>query len=153
MDRENLEDPDFGRLTWNSKLLLWKGHASTADGTPFVVYIATASHLTHLPPFRDETWDRTITPHSREAFARVRTSESAVRDYVIQAYLPKYPRWNEGDRIDATTFSARLTLETVTLFPDGCAEVFYQDGGMFGGHALIAHLDSKGVPTDTELFG
>jgi hypothetical protein len=42
----------------------------------------------------------------------------------------------------------------VSLFPDGTAQLFYDDDKMFGGHCLIAHLETDGtVNHDVELFG
>jgi hypothetical protein len=51
------------------------------------------------------------------------------------------------------TFAAALRLEGVTVFPDGCAEFYFEDGGLFFGHTLIASFDSQSGEIDATLAG
>jgi hypothetical protein len=106
-----------------------------------------------LPPFKDATWDRTITPESRQALSRVRHADSKLRAALAKKYVPLYPRWNEGEHITAREFKRRLKLESITLTPEGEAEAMFEDDGMFAGHALIAHLDPDGIVRYVEEFG
>ena len=149
----SINDPDFGNLTWDIKSLGWRGHSMMADGTPFELFIHTVSYLTQLPPFVDATWDRAIAPESLGALIRVKRSDSLLRAAVAQRCLPLYSRWNEDEVIDSGRFESRLHLESVTLLPNGGAEIFYNDDGMFAGHTLIAHLDPDGLVRHVEMFG
>src|SRR5205823_3133914 len=125
MKPNRIDDKDFGELTWVPSARWWCGRSTMADGTPFDLYVATLSYLTQLPPFEDATWDRTIAVESREALARVQSSDHVLRCAIAGRFLPLYARWNDGADIDLATFKARLRLESATVLPDGCAEVIY----------------------------
>jgi len=153
MPTGRIVDPVFGTLTWNRKQLCWYGETTLTHGPPIALYVQSLGYITQLPPFEDASWDRTITLASREALRRVRRSYRSARAAVADEYLPIFPRWNEGKKIGRTTFLRRLHVESVTMLPDGEAELFFNDDGMFGGHALIVHLDPEGVARRVELFG
>jgi hypothetical protein len=150
---QTLKDPDFGKLSWNKKLLFWVGQCTMADGTSIPLYLNTLANLTQLPPFEDATWDRTITPESRKAFPRLLRSDALLRKAVSREFFTLYREGCDSEKISAAEFKRRLQLESVTLNPDGVAEVFFNDAGMFGGHALVAHLDPDGVVRHVEMFG
>jgi hypothetical protein len=146
-------DPELGELSWNAESLWWEGTCTMADGTRLPLYVHSLGDMTQGPPFEDATWDRTITPESRIALARVRCSDSIFRAAVSKEYLPLFSHWNDGEQTTAAEFERRLQLESVQLTPDGGALVFFEDDGMFAGHALIAHLDPDGVVRYVEMFG
>lgn len=151
MKPNTMVDRDFGKLKWDKKLLVWRGRSTMAEGTPFQLLIHTRAYLTQKPPFEDATWDRTITPETHEAFLRICSSDSRLRAAIVKEFLPRYSKWNDGNSIKAPAFLRRLRLESVTLLPDGTAQVFYGDDGMFGGHALIVHLDRSGAVRQVAL--
>ena len=153
MVANSIVDPVLGELTWDPELHEWRGISKTANGVPFSLVVRTPSDLTQRPPFDDKTWDRTITPEARDALARVLASEDLVRTSITQEFFPQYSRWPDREAIDSATFARRIRIEAVSLLYNGAAEVYYDDSGFFGGHALIAHLDPHGVVTRTELFG
>lgn len=148
----SVTDPDFGDLFWDAERLGWQGSA-VFDGFAVELWVNTISYMTTKPPFDDETWDRTITPESRTAFAIVRRRYPAVREQFLQEALQDYPRWNDGEQISASEFARRMVLQCVTLIPDGKAELLFEDGGMFGGHAFILHLNANGIVFHEEMFG
>ena len=80
-------------------------------------------------------------------------SDSAFRAAIAKEYLPIFHKWSQDESIDESAFQKRLKLESVTLLPEGGAEVYYDDDGMFGGHALIAHLKADGTVGHVEKFG
>ena len=149
----HVTDPELGELTWNADRLWWEGTCVMADESRLPLYVQSLGFSTQRPPFEDATWDRTITPESRLALVRVRSSDSIFRAAVSKDYLPAYFDWNDGEQTTAANFERRLKLQSVELTPDGGAAVFFDDDGMFGGHALIAHLDPDGVVRSVELFG
>jgi len=154
MRPNQIEDDLLGELNWDAGIRWWCGQATMADGTPFLLYIHTVAYETQLPPFEDSTWDRTITPKSRQALARVQHSDASVREAVAREYLPIFnSNWNDDQPIDEATFKNRLKLESVTLLPSGGAEFFFADDGMFAGHALIAHQEPNGTTQYVEMFG
>jgi hypothetical protein len=152
--RNRIVDPVLGKLKWDSQRLVWRGHATIADGVTVPMSIQTLSYLTQRPPFEDATWDRMITPASRDALARVRASEALLRAALTEEFFPIYSRWPDREKsMGAATFARRIKFDGVILLPDGGAQVFFDDAGMFGGHALIVHLDCRGAVTRTEMFG
>ena len=153
MDGDHVVDPDFGPLTWNSQVHRWQGRATMGDGTPFALDVESIGYVTQLPPFVDTNWDKTITVDSREALKRIRNADSVLRTAVMRDYWPLYPRWNEDATISPERFSQRLRLQSVTLLPNGTAQVFFDDDNMFAGHAIVAHLDPDGKVRHVELFG
>jgi hypothetical protein len=153
MRSDYIIDPMLGELVWDAELLVWLGHSTMAEGTPFRFMLHSLGYETQLPPFEDATWDRTISQASREALGRVRQSDSHIRSAVAEQCLPMFANWNDDEFIDAPTFQRRLLLESVILLPSGRAEILFGDDGMFAGHSLIAHLDPDGVVRYVEMFG
>ncbi len=153
MRPSHITDPELGELIWNAEGLFWEGTCTMADGTSLPLCVQSLGYSTQRPPFEDATWDRTITPDSRVALARVRRSGSIFRAAVSRDYLSAYSDWNDGEQTSADNFERRLKIKSVELTPDGGASVFFDDDGMFGGHALIAHLDPDGAVRNVEMFG
>jgi len=151
MAHETISDDLLGTLTWDSERHEWHGRAVTARGLAFRLWIDTGVwDMVH--PIDDTKVDRTISSASREAFARVRDSEQRAREGLVGEFVPLHADWH-GEQISPADFQARLQLDSVQLFRDGGAEIFYGDDGMFGGHSLIAHLDSSGDFEHGEMFG
>ena len=105
-----------------------------------------------VDPIDDTKVDRTISSVCREAFVRVRDSEQQARESLVGEFVPLYADWHR-EQISPADFQARLQLDSVQLFRDGGMEILYGDDGMFGGHSLIAHLDSSGDFERGEMFG
>jgi hypothetical protein len=153
MRSDVVNDPYLGQLFWQAKRRWWEGASNMIDGTPFTLYVNPRAYEPQVPPFDNATCDRAITQQAQEALARVRQSHSQLRAAVAKKYWSLYTNWNDGESITNADFMRRLILESVAIMPDGGAEVFFQDDGMFGGHALIAHLDPDGVVRYVEMFG
>ena len=47
----------------------------------------------------------------------------------------------------------RLTLESIDLYPDGTAEIYFADDDMFGGHVIIISMAESGELTDVSVAG
>jgi len=60
---------------------------------------------------------------------------------ILQEYLKlKNEQWLEDDEepMSPENFLAKITLQTIAIKTDGSFEFWYDDGDMFGGHALVA---------------
>jgi hypothetical protein len=55
--------------------------------------------------------------------------------------------------LDAARFMAKLTVDSFTFYPDGCAEVLLRAGDLFAGHGIIVSLDAYGRATDPTICG
>ncbi|MEX0702314.1 MAG: DUF2262 domain-containing protein [Planctomycetales bacterium] len=151
MAHETISDDLLGTLSWDSERHEWHGRAVTARGLPFDLWVETGS-WDMIHPIDDAKVDRTISSASRQAFLRVRDSEQQAREGLVGEFVPLHADWH-GEQISPADFQARLQLDSVQICRDGGVEVFYGDDGMFGGHSLIAHLDSSGVFEHGEMFG
>lgn len=151
MAHETVSDELFGSLTWDAERHEWYGNAATVRGLAFRFWIDTGAwDMVH--PIDDNKVDRTISSASREAFVRFRNSEPLARAALVGEVDPDCTD-PDGEQLSTADIQARLQLDSVQLFRDGGAEIFYGDDGMFGGHSLIAHLDSSGDFEYGETFG
>jgi hypothetical protein len=153
MKSNQIVDPVFGKLAWDSQLLRWCGESTFVDGTSFPLSVETLGYMTQRPPFEDATWDRTITQESREVLASVQSGNASIRRAVAEQCLSMAQDWNDGEPLDVNAVQSRLLLEAVELLPNGQAHIIFGDGGMFAGHALIAHVDTDGTVGYVEMFG
>ncbi len=103
-------------------------------------------------PIDDTKVERTISSASRQEFVRVRDSEQRAREGLVGEFVSLHADWH-GEEISPADFLARLELDSVDFLRDGGVTIFYGDGGMFGGHSLIVHLDSSGEFDRAEMFG
>ena len=147
----SIQDDDFGQLVWDSELHEWVGRAIFVDGVVVELRIETPA-VREGDRFADEESGKTITGESRVGFARLREIEPAVRARAAEDWAGHYAEWNDGT-ITPAGFHERLRLNAVRVLPDGRAEVYYEDGGMFNGNALIAHLGHDGAVKRVEMSG
>jgi hypothetical protein len=131
-----IQDPDFGELTWDDKLDWWAGSIYLSAPEPFQLYIHTQSQI-----------DRDITAEARRAAAWIRNSEAAIRSYAAGQLLETHNTagWNEQDQdLPAADFIQRLIPDSVSLHPNGYAEVGFADDDMFWGHIVGVRIQADG---------
>ena len=79
-----------------------------------------------------------------------------IRAYAIQELLPlKNESWLEDDE-DALTpeaFEARMTLESITVYPDGSFDFEHDDGNLFLGHSIQVCGNLSEGPNDADIPG
>ena len=137
------QDPIFGELTWEDNLEWWTGHVEVAPGHAIQVALSTT-----------EGELETLLAQARPLLARIRREEADLRRATAEALLELYnTAWNEGAAIDGARFAACITLQAVTFYPDGSAEMFYDDGDLFAGHTLLVSLDAQGNLQDATIAG
>ena len=75
-------------------------------------------------------------------------------EYAVQHLLPlKNDTWLEEDEaeLSADHFKKRIALESITVYPDGTFEYWYDDGDLFWGHSIMVSgsladgLDGAGI--------
>ncbi|HZS04746.1 MAG TPA: DUF2262 domain-containing protein [Blastocatellia bacterium] len=140
---DTVNDEQFGHLTYDPHLDWWAGVVELPDEAGSKLY-------THTP----EEGGKAITQQAREAFGIIAGSFDQIRQKACDERLEIHNEsWNEGDPIDAETFKRRLTLESITLYPDGSAEIYFGDDDMFWGHAIIVSMSEEGGFTDAIIAG
>jgi hypothetical protein len=61
--------------------------------------------------------------------------------------------WEDGETVvSAAEFARRIRLDGITASSDGI-ELYFDDDGMFGGHAIRVWVDEAGVMTDAQIAG
>jgi hypothetical protein len=140
-----IEDELLGTLTWNEDLDWWEGRAVLAPG--------------HAISLSIEVEDATVAPtqeiaHARRILLFLREHEPEGRLIAADELLEIYnAEWNEGEPLNDEEFMARLTLNDVNVAFDGSAELFYQDDGLFAGHAVLVTVDPNGNFADADIAG
>jgi len=79
-----------------------------------------------------------------------------VQDYAVQKLLPiKNESWLEEDEPELTSeqFKSRMTLESITVYPDGFFDFWHNDGDLFWGHAIQVSGDLLDGPNDADIPG
>jgi Uncharacterized protein conserved in bacteria (DUF2262) len=116
-----------------------------ADGA--AVSVALCPHLiTDLPDWVDRCAARIM---------QTVAGLPALKAHVAEDHLPlKNERWLERGEppVSRPEFIERLRLSSVSVHDDDAVEVFFSDGGLFGGHFLIVTIED-GKPGEVSLAG
>lgn len=79
-----------------------------------------------------------------------------VEEYAVQELLPvKNESWLDEDEAEVTAdqFKDRMTLESVTVEPDGSFDFWHKDGNLFWGHSIQISGNLSEGPTRADLPG
>jgi hypothetical protein len=82
--------------------------------------------------------------------------KARIEDFAIAELLElKNGNWlqEHEKELTATQFISRITLESVHILPDGEFEFWYDDGGLFWGHAIMVGGNLKDGPNDAGIHG
>lgn len=140
MDKE-IQDTFLGRLTYDESLDWYEG--TVGEGVP--VYINTDE---------ESRADSTLA-YARQVLTDLSGLDRRARQMAASHLLKlKNETWLEEDEppVNAEDFQARLTLESITFYPDETAEVFYGDGDLFWGHTVLLNLKGNTF-TEAHLAG
>ncbi len=142
--KPTLTDAVLGELTYNEHLAWYQGQVTRAPLGSFTVALSTESAAEVATMLRDAgQWVRDIVAIDRRA-----------RAYAAGALLDLYnDEWREEAVLSPADFSQRLTLESVTFYPDGSVEVFYDDGDLFWGHVVIVSAERGPRFTGADIAG
>jgi len=85
-------------------------------------------------------------PSPVDAFTWLKESEHNLR-WKVATYLNEHVvlEWNLGGSLDLCKFQESIILHSVYLRADLSWELYYEDGGAFGGQIVVAETDSEGV--------
>jgi hypothetical protein len=66
----------------------------------------------------------------------------------------KNETWSGDDPpLSAAQLAHRLSLEACEIAADGVATLYFDDGGLFGGHSVVVYIDPGGDFVDAKLAG
>lgn len=79
-----------------------------------------------------------------------------IREYAVQELLPlKNESWldEDEDELTADQFKDRMTLESITVQPDGSFDFWHDDGDLFYGHSIQISGSLSEGPTAADIPG
>lgn len=138
-----INDSQFGQLNWDSEVGFWAGNIQVIGGGQAEVYVNTPDEI-----------GKRITDQARETFRQIISSDEKLRRKACDDLLEIYnSSWNDDAPLDAATFMRRMTLESMVLYPEGSAEIYYADDDMFWGHVIIVRMAEDGQLTEATIAG
>jgi len=140
-----LETERFGTLTLDRRLGWFEGEMSW-NGETVQFQIASS----------DSTEIKTCLEVAQQLWADETVWKQRVEDYAVQELLDaKNDVWLDEDEspMSADEFKSRMSLESITIEPDGCFTFWHDDGDLFWGHSIqisgsliegLRHADTPG---------
>lgn len=80
--------------------------------------------------------------------ARARNTAVRLLDLANGEWLP-----DGASARDAESFMARLTVDSLTLYPDESSVVIFRAADLFAGHGVLVSLEPNGQASDATLCG
>lgn len=139
------EHATFGTLSFDPRLDWYQGRASWA-GSPVGLNLSAMidSELEAALRVAAELWQDQAGWNQR------------VQDYAVQKLLDlKNSAWlDDGESaLNAGAFKARMSLNTITVYPNGEFEFWHDDGDLFFGHTILVSGSLAAGPTDADIPG
>lgn len=132
--RPERHHPGVGTLRWDDNLNWWKSE----DG----LISLSVPMSTPLDPLLEKA-------HLLDT--RMEQIKGRVAEELLALHNESWREEEGEESLDG--FSARLLLEGVVIYEDMSAEVYFEDGGLFHGHVIVAAIDSDGRVTDAHIAG
>ena len=93
---------------------------------------------------------------AKQLWKSARKWNSRIQDFAIRKLLPlKNNSWDEedGHEVTETEFKKRMTLECITVYPDGSFDFWHYDGDLFYGHSIEVNGTLSRGPTHAGIVG
>jgi hypothetical protein len=140
-----VENPRFGVFTLN-RSVNWFCGASLWAGKRIELNLSmeNSDSVEELFAVATQIWD------SEEEW------NDKIVEYAVKSLLPlKNDVWLEEDEMElnADQFGERMSLNSITIYPDGAFEFWYDDGGMFLGHLIMVRGSLAGGLDDAGIHG
>jgi hypothetical protein len=139
------DDLEFGRFTLDRRVDWYAGETEWNGST-----------VTLTLPLDDSGKLDNALIHARLLWRDQEGWTQRVRDYAVQKLLPlKNQNWlDEGeDEMTTVQFKDRMTLESITMHPDGSFEFWHNDGDLFWGHSIQINGNLSEGLTDADIPG
>lgn len=154
MEPQFLEEEAYGRITWDDSAGEFSGRCEVSKGLTIDLSVDPFSDV--LPYQRSSALaePELLAAGVASRLQLLVANLDRITAYAAQELLLVYNAdWTDGPPIDGPAFAARLRLMSITIDGDLCARAFFDDNGLFAGHAVIVSTDNSGEMTRTELFG
>jgi len=105
----------------------------------------------------DNCEDQDALIHSARTFWEAQESwDRRVRECAVSELLDlRNDSWLEDgeDTVTEDEFNQRITIESITLYPDGEFEMMFRDGDLFWGHVIFVSGTLENGPDDASIAG
>jgi hypothetical protein len=144
MGHDIFNDSVLGKLEWDEWLEWWRGQIRFAPDHDITLSI----HGHDL---------EAILEARRDTFMYLRDHESGLRTQVAEQMLEMAEDWRdedeEPDPITLESFTSRVRLESIVLYDDGSAELYYNDDDIFAAHTIVASVNADGKLEKATIAG
>lgn len=140
-----LDDAQFGMFTFDRRADWFE--AKTRWGRAPVALTVVAKESIEA--------ERAITI-ARELWREQRAWHERIERYAVEKLLPlKNGNWlgEEEEPFSAKAFVSQMTLESISVHPDGSFEFWHDDGDLFWGHSIVVRGNLADGPTDADIPG
>jgi hypothetical protein len=133
----------LGRLAWDPGRGGWSGQTELFPG-----------QMVQLTLFQEGELASALQA-ARVTLDRVGEGEPDLRRAAAAELLDIHnEEWNDGPvPIGHEEFARRLELRSITFFPEGDAELAFDDGGLFEGHTVVVTVGADGSFEGAGFFG
>jgi hypothetical protein len=95
-----------------------------------------------------------ISELARHCIAQLQERESEYRYAVADRLLELYnTRWSQFETLNHEAFASRIQLDAVVVYGEEHVELFYEDGDLFQGQAILLTLDGNAQVDGATLAG
>ncbi|MBS2009742.1 MAG: hypothetical protein JST01_21990 [Cyanobacteria bacterium SZAS TMP-1] len=125
--------------------LFYRLSGASDDDSATAQWELSPGRLVYFQMERDRYFRKPV-PSSAQALHWLRSSESRLR-WDVANYLNEHVihEWNLGAELDLCKFQESIVLHTAYLRADLSWELYYEDGGAFGGQIVVAEADPDGA--------
>lgn len=137
--------PGLGELTFDDNLDWWE---TTFELEPGKAAVGVRLSFDAEPP-RPE-----IARMAAQLIEWLKANEARARAFAAAKQLDVHnDSWNDGAPITRDEFARRITLESAVRHSEGWIELYYNDGDLFWGHAIVVRVGAGGSFTRATIEG
>lgn len=142
---EIIQDKVFGELNWEEKYNWWKGKFLLQPNLEIDVRLdgVKAEIAANITQFQ-------------LTFEKFCINEPNARIYAAEKLLKIHnDSWRDDDEEIVTTqeFCQGIKPESIIIYDELNAEIYYQDDDLFWGHVIIVSIDENGEFSDATIAG
>jgi hypothetical protein len=134
---DNLDDPLFGPLQWDSKTKWWGGSVPAVTGERFSLSVQPRSNS-----------NRAISDAARQVYAQLRTDFEEIRQHAIQQFFTETCGQMGDDTFTLDQLLTYLRPDAIMVRSDGYLEVGFADREervLRGGHIIVSRFWPSGT--------
>ena len=136
-------DPVLGELIWDKMLEQWCGKVRLSTGQTAKIYISA-----------DETQNSNFILQASKIFEKIRAEEYEIRQFAVQNLQESLiDAWNTEEMVSEYEFCRRIQPNSIHIYLDKRAEIYYNDDDLVGGHEIVVGIDEYGRLDDAFITG